>query len=167
MCCLKKAATSLKAVEKKVFKMYSKEEQAAIKRDFWTAYGKYMMPVPGADGDNRNWVNYKTGVKNIFFKPDFTRQSARVSVVVNHSDEAMRQRFFNQFLQLRPLFDAVVGAGWQWMFNKDEGSIALQLEGPDIFKRNDWPAAISFLKEQMILLDAFWEDVKPVFEGLR
>lgn len=45
--------------------MYSKAEKSKIRKDFWTAFGQYMKPVPSAEGTKVNWPNYKTGVKQI------------------------------------------------------------------------------------------------------
>ena len=41
--------------------MYTKQEAAQLRKEFWTAFGQYMKPVPTEDGEKVNWINYKTG----------------------------------------------------------------------------------------------------------
>ena len=48
--------------------MYNRNEMARIKQDFWTSFGKYMLPVQPAGDEKINWINYKTGIKGIFLK---------------------------------------------------------------------------------------------------
>ena len=48
--------------------MYSKSEASQLKQEFWTSFGQYMSPVLSAEGEKLNWINYKTGEKDIFFK---------------------------------------------------------------------------------------------------
>jgi len=66
--------------------MYSREEAAQIKRDFWTRFGQYMRPVPGASGDTINWLNYKTGIRHLFFRLDAGRQQASIGIEIRHPD---------------------------------------------------------------------------------
>ncbi|MFA6248901.1 MAG: DUF4268 domain-containing protein, partial [Mucilaginibacter sp.] len=48
--------------------MYSKDQASQLKQAFWTAFGQYMGPVLSAEGLRTNWINYKTGVKHIYFR---------------------------------------------------------------------------------------------------
>jgi hypothetical protein len=36
-------------------------------------------------------------------------------------------------------------------------------EGVNIYRKEDWPAIISFFKPRIIALDAFWTEVKEGF----
>ena len=60
--------------------MYSKEEASKLRQQFWITFGKYLKPIPSAEGLTINWVNYKTGVKNIFFKMDAGQKEATISI---------------------------------------------------------------------------------------
>ena len=37
--------------------MFSKQEYSQLKKEFWTAFGLYMKPVPFAEGEKNNWIN--------------------------------------------------------------------------------------------------------------
>lgn len=152
--------------------MYSKEEASKIRQSFWITFGKYMKPIPSADGMPVNWVNYKTGVKHIFFRLDADKRGASIAIELAHPDAGIRELYFEQFEALKPLLADALGEAWDWQANttNDYGQplsrIVKTLEGISIFKQEDWPVLISFLKPRLIALDQFWGDVKPIFEAL-
>jgi len=152
--------------------MYSKEEASKLRQQFWITFGKYMKPILSADGLPTNWVNYKTGVKHIFFKMDATQKQAVIAIDITHSDEAMRTMFFEQFVAFKTLFEDALGEKWDWETNAvNEYGVPLSriyktLPAVNIFNQQHWPAIISFLKPRIIALDQFWTDVKPIFEAI-
>lgn len=152
--------------------MYSKLDASRLRQDFWTAFGQYMAPVPSAEGLKVNWINYKTGVKNFRFAMDAGTRESSVMIVIHHSEEDMRRMYYERLVQLQPLFSNMVGSDWLWRENAvDESNraiskIEIMLPGVNVFDQNSWPAIISFLKEKMIALDAFWSLVKDGFEAL-
>jgi hypothetical protein len=153
--------------------MYSKQEASQLKQEFWTAFGQYMAPVTSAEGENINWVNYKTGEKDILFRMQAENKKASISITLTHKDPEIQQIFFEQFLQVKKLFVSLVGSDWLWQmhtfdnFGRLVSIISTEREGMSIFKREDWPELISFFKTNMIALDSFWSEVKYGFESLR
>ena len=152
--------------------MYSKEEASKLRQQFWITFGKYMKPIPSADGLPVNWINYKTGVKNVFFKMDIDQKSATISINITHQDEEIRELYFNQFRALKLLFADAVNEDWIWeqnLFNEYAipfAQISFSYTGVSVFNQQSWPEIISFLKPRMIALDQFWSDVKPIFEAI-
>ena len=152
--------------------MYSKEEAAKLRQQFWISFGQYMKPVPSASGFPVNWINYKTGVKHIFFKMDVDQQKAIISIRLLHPDVEIRQLFFEQLTEFKRLFSDIMNEEWEWMpdatdaYGKAVSEVFLQLPGVNIYKQQDWPQLISFFKPRLIALDEFWDSVKPVFESL-
>ncbi len=152
--------------------MYSKEEAARLRQQFWISFGQYMKPVPSASGSTVNWINYKTGVKNIFFKMDVDGKKAFISIQLSHSDPDIRHLIFEQFEEFKLLFTNTVGEEWDWIkdssddFGKMISKISISISGVSIFNQAHWPTLISFFKPRIIALDEFWDNVKPVFEDL-
>ncbi|GAB3018111.1 hypothetical protein GCM10027051_23940 [Niabella terrae] len=150
--------------------MYSKAEVSHIKKEFWTSFGRYMKPVPNAEGQTINWINYKTGIRHIYFRMDVDKRIARVAIELNHPLKSERQDCLKQFRSMQSFFESFAGTDWNWLESvyEQDGSeltrIFKELEGVSIFDRTSWPEIISFLKEQIINLDAFWAEVKPAFE---
>lgn len=153
--------------------MYSKQEAANYRKEFWTSFGQYMAPIPSADGEKINWINYKTGEKNIFFRMDADQHRARIAIEITHGDAALQQLYFEQFLELKNLLHTILEEDWMWqpLTVSDNGKlisqIHQQLDGVSIFKRSDWPQLISFFKKRIIALDEFWSGARYSFESLR
>ena len=151
--------------------MYSKQESAQLKQQFWTAFGQYMQPVLSAEGERINWINYKTGIRHIYFRMDVDKHSARIAVELKHPLPSERMDCLQQFISMKSLFESTVGVDWVWQksYFEDDGNecsrIYDQLEGVSIFDRSSWPEVISFLKDRIIRMDEFWSAVKPAFEA--
>ncbi|RZJ77103.1 MAG: DUF4268 domain-containing protein [Flavobacterium sp.] len=152
--------------------MYSKEEASKLRQQFWITFGKYLKPIPSAEGLPINWVNYKTGVKNVFFKMDADQYKSVISINIQHQDATTREQFYDQFLALKNIFNDVVNEEWEWELNAvneygvPQAQISKSITNLSVFNQQHWPELISFLKPRIIALDEFWTDVKPIFEQL-
>jgi len=152
--------------------MYARGEASKIKHDFWTTFGRYMGPVLSAEGLSINWINYHTGVKDVFFRMDASNSSASVSISIEHNDGGVRELFFDQFLELKQMLESSVGEEWIWRradvsHNRNVSRIFKQLDNVSVFNRECWPELISFFKPRIIALDAFWESARYSFDSLR
>jgi hypothetical protein len=149
--------------------MYSKEQSSKLKTQFWTNFGQYMKPVPGTAGLPVNWINYKTGIRNIHFKMDADNTKAVIAIEISHPKEEERLHYYNQFVSLKKVLASTTTFNWQWnetLYNdhKTISSISLQLDAVNILNQSDWPAIISFLKPRIMALDKFWDMVRDGFE---
>lgn len=152
--------------------MYTKEQASHIRQQFWTRFGKYMAPVLSSEGEKVNWVNYRTGIPGLYFRMNVTKDEASVSIEIMHKDEESATNIYRQFELLKPMLETYSGKEWEWhaLWENEYGQLLSKVEikaGPvNIFKEADWPEIISFLKPQMIALDAFWNEYKMVFETI-
>ena len=152
--------------------MYTKAEAAQRRQAFWTAFGQYMAPVPGAAGEPTNWVNYRTGVKHVQFRLHADQRRATIGIELTHPEAAVRAVFYEQLEELKGLLHEAVGEVWRWEPEAtDEHGRAFsrvyqELAGVNLFERDDWPRLISFFKPRLIALDAFWSEAQYAFEGL-
>lgn len=150
--------------------MYSKEEALKIRTKFWTSFGQYMKLHKSAEGLSVNWVNYKTGIKDLFFKTDADNKSAVVRIEITHKDPEIQELVFQQFEEFQPLFHSYFEDDWNWTkhlydsHGKIISVIELKLENVSVFRESDWPQIINFFKSNLIKLDEFWSDVKDSFE---
>jgi len=150
--------------------MYSKEEAFEIRKKFWTSFGQYMKLQRSASGDTVNWINYKTGIKDLYFKTDVDNKSVRIAIELTQKDTEMQELMYKQFEEFQPLFESQAGENWAWhkTFYDDYGrrisKIELRMENLSIFREADWPEIITFLKINLLNLDEFWNDVKDSFE---
>jgi len=150
--------------------MYTKEQVSKQRQKFWTRFGLYMKPVPGAHGESINWLNYKTGIRHIFFRMDAGRQQAFIGIELHHRNDIQRIQCYQQFVSLKKLLENTSGNEWHWQADATDESgqtislVRQTLEDVNVLNETDWPAIISFLKVRMQQLDAFWELVKNGFE---
>lgn len=153
--------------------MYTKDETSQLRQAFWTAFGQYISPQLSAEGLRVNWVNYKTGLKYVFFRMEADKKNATISIELAHPDAGIRELFFEQFMEFKKMLNATTGEEWIWEpqhldeNGKASSRIYQQLTGVSIFNKKDWPALISFFKPRIIALDEFWNDVRDWFDALR
>lgn len=150
--------------------MYTREEASRLRKQFWTAFGQYMRPVMGANGEAVNWLNYKTGVRYIFFRMEADNSHVRVMIEIDHPDAAKRAAYLDRFQSTIQLLNRIETTDWSVIreqldeHGKPYNAIVSDLKGVNVFQQSDWPAIISFLKPRMIALDAYWNQVRYFFE---
>jgi len=150
--------------------VYSREEIKQLKQLFWTKFGQFMALHLSADGEKANWINYKTGVKHLYFKMDADKKVAKIAIQWSQADAGIRALMAEQFLQFKGLLHDLLGEEWIWdMDGEDEYGkpvcqIYIILEGYSVFKEADWAELISFFKPRMIALDEFWSSAKYAFD---
>ena len=153
--------------------MYSKQEASQRRQEFWTSYGIYMSPIRSSEGEKINWVNYKTGERNVAFRMHADNKRATIAIELSHKDREIQQLYFEQFTQFKKLFDDIIKEEWEWRMNDhdEHGKIVSRIytekNGVSILEKQDWPELISFFKLRIIVLDEFWSSVKYAFESLR
>jgi hypothetical protein len=153
--------------------MYSKDEASQLKQSFWTTFGQYIAPQLSADGLKVNWVNYKTGIKHLYFRMEADKRSASIAIVITHPDAGIQELFFEQFKELKNLLHSSLQEDWDWQLHSIDDSgktisrIFMQIDGVSIFNKSDWPVLISFFKPRIIALDEFWSDAKYAFDALK
>lgn len=153
--------------------MYSKEQASQLKQAFWTAFGQYIAPHLSAEGLRTNWVNYKTGIKNLHFKMQADKKSAAIAIEMSHPDPGIQELMFEQFLEFKNLLNTSLNEEWEWQLHEQDENyktvsrIVKTLPGVSIYKQEDWPELISFFKPRIIALDDFWSDAKDSFDTFK
>lgn len=150
--------------------MYSREEAKRIKESFWTSFGQYMAPIPSSDGEKVTWVNYKTGIRYLFFRMEASNKIAQIGIEIAHPDEGIRALVFEQFKEFKAVLNAELDEEWIWddlhfdEYGKATARIYTEARGLSVFKKEDWPELIQFFKPRIIALDSFWSMAKYGFE---
>lgn len=149
--------------------MYSKQEVSQKRHEFWTAFGQYMAPVPSAEGEKINWVNYKTGIKHIYFKMEADQHFASIEIALTHPALDTQKLYFDHLLKFKHLLHDTQGEEWMWALHvTEEGKVITriftELPATNIFNTEHWPGLISFFKQRLIKLDEFWSQVKYGFD---
>lgn len=149
--------------------MYSKQEAALLKEEFWTSLGKYLAPIPSANNERINWINYKTAVKTIRFKMSVDKAQAFMIVEMNPDEDIQKQELMlNQFKRLKEQLNEAGAAKWNFDHVDNKGTVRIyqSLSDINIFNKEDWPGLISFFKTGIILFDRCWNENREIFQML-
>lgn len=153
--------------------MYTREQASHLRHEFWATFGRYMSPVPSAEGLGINWINYHTRVRDVYFRMDAGAKEAAIAITLEHRDVGIRDLYFEQFLEFKDLLHTTLEEAWTWEKNitladsREVSRISKTLPGVSIFNKDQWPELISFFKPRIIALDSFWENARWSFEELR
>lgn len=152
--------------------MYSREEASRTRQEFWTTFGRYMSPVPNAEGLKINWINYHTRVRDVYFRMDAGPKEATIAITLEHRDAGLQELFYEQFVELKQLLHATLGEEWTWELHARDakGRVTSRIyttqQDVSVFNKDQWPDLISFFKPRVIALDNFWENARWTFEDL-
>jgi len=155
--------------------MYTKEEAREITTLFWTSFGKYMQKHTSQFQFHNKWVNYKTGVKDVYFRLKIDKSSASVSIELQQKDDGIRELYFQQFEELKRVFTDIVGE-WNWEPNViyqttlgnylELSSISISIPEVNLYNKDTWQKAFYFFEEHIVKLDEFWADFNEIFKQL-
>jgi len=151
--------------------MFTKEEKKNITTDFWNCFGVYMKKYNKQYGRVR-WVNYRTNIKDLYFRLNLTPKSATFSIELQHNDDGIRELFYEQFLELKTVLNDSVGGELIWeevkfnQFNHPVSCIYEELPNVSIYNREDWQAVFQFFEKKMVGLHDFWLEFQEIFKQL-
>jgi len=152
--------------------MFSKEQASALRMEFWNLFGQSLKGKMSAEGMRINWINYKTGVKDVYFRMNAESKRATIGIQITHQDLGLQELFYQQFLEAKSPLENTLGEKWIWeeAISTPEGKIISQiytvLEDRSIFNQKHWPEIMKFLKPRIIKLDEFWSVAGDVFKEL-
>ncbi|MGY5351509.1 DUF4268 domain-containing protein [Wenyingzhuangia sp. IMCC45533] len=142
--------------------MYSREEAARIRKDFWVSYGKSFP---------RKWILYNTKIKDFGFKFVANRKQAQVALDIANSDIDQRELLFDQLLSLRKIIESEFLPNI--IFDKDyvleSGKVVsrIYVELPtkfSIHNKDTWASCYSFYNDSMHQFELFWYEYQEYIE---
>ena len=129
-----------------------------------------MALQPTASGSKVNWINYKTGIKHLYFRMNADQRSAKIAIEIAHPDTGIQELVLEQFSAYKNILVSSLGEDWEWSLHAPDeygrtiSSISKKIDDVNIFKQEDWPTLISFFKPRIMALDEFWYDARYGFE---
>lgn len=153
--------------------MFTREEKKAFNQLFWTSFGKYMQKHTPRSGRKLNWINYKTGVKDLYLRMSIDNKKATFSIEFQQKDPGIRSLFFDQFQELRVVFKDSMKHEFIWERNTTNyqgntiSRVYTEIIGVNKFKKNDWHIAFEFFEKHLVPFDEFWTEFKEIFITLQ
>ena len=136
--------------------MYSKEEAATLRKEFWIAFGKSFP---------RKWILYNTKIKGFAFKFVADSKKALVCLDIESADEIKNQILYEQVLSLKSILKneylpkIIFDDNYQLENQKSIHRIYVSLDEKfSIYNKNTWQKAFLFFKEQMEQFELFYKE---------
>ena len=143
--------------------MFSKEEAALLRKEFWTSFGKSFP---------RKWLLYNTKIKGVALKFVADKKEAMVCLDIEHSDELMNLLYYDQLLSLKSLLEAELPEViFDDAYELENGKIIHRIYVPfeekfNIHNKNTWRACYEFFVEKMAILEAFFYEYEEVIKNV-
>ncbi len=140
--------------------MFSKEESAKIRKEFWTSFGKSFP---------RKWLFYNTKIKGFSFKFVADRKSAMITLDLEHPEDIANELLYNQLLALKTILttDYLPDAIYDDAYELESGKIIHRIYVPhttkfSIHNKNTWRDCYEFYVEKMPQFELFFEDYEDI-----
>lgn len=151
--------------------MLSKAAKNELNTEFWTSFRIYMSKHHSLGVSNSNWVNYKTGFREIVVKTQVFPKEAHFMIQIHSSDPDIRALIFEQWLELKKMYETNPDLELEWEAEyyteqKEIACIMSCLKGISYVDKANWRALFQFLESHLIHFDEFWSDWKFKFEDL-
>lgn len=143
-------------------KMFSKEEAATLKKEFWTAFGKSFP---------RKWLLYDTKIKDLSFKFYADNKKAEVSLNIEMNDEVFRNAYFEKIQSLENLFlgeipELFLDENFTLQNGKIISKIWVEKTGVSIFNKNTWRDIFEFFVENMDKMETLFLDYEDFIKDI-
>jgi hypothetical protein len=150
--------------------MFSKTENSAGKQAFWTAFGRYMQPVTGADGLPRKWLNYETQVPGMYIRVLLIGNEAYAGFEISDASGGLGAQQATLLTRTIAQLHSHSGTNWDWISVPDRPAdsvfLGVQRSGKSPVVQANWPELISFFKGALLAMDAYWTETGFAFEML-
>ena len=139
--------------------MFSKEESAKMRQEFWTSFGKSFP---------RKWILYQTKIKGLSFKFNFDTKKAMVLMEIEGNLEH-RIKYFEKIQSLQDILERdflpnmVYAESYELENGKEVSCIFVEKKEVSIHNRETWQEAMLFLNENMIKMEDFWGEYEDFF----
>jgi hypothetical protein len=143
--------------------MFSKEEAAFMRKEFWISFGKSFP---------RKWLLYNTAMKGVSFKFVADRKSSAVCLDLENPDELVNLLYYDQLLSLQVLIASEIP---EIIFNDahvlDSGKIIHRIYVPyeqkfSIHNKNTWGACFQFFLETMPKFEDFFYEYEDIIKNI-
>lgn len=133
--------------------MFSKDEAARLRKEFWTSFGKSFP---------RKWLLYNTKIKGFSFKFVADRKKAFVCLDIEHPEEIANELLYDQMISLKALLETeipevIFNAEYELESGKKIHRIYVPFEGKfSVYNKNNWRDCYEFYVETMPKFELFF-----------
>ena len=144
--------------------MFSREEAAKLRKEFWISFGKSFP---------RKWLLYNTKLKGIAFKFVADKKKAMVCFDFEHPDEIANELYFDQVLSLKNILltDFLPEAIFDESYILENGKEIKRIYIPysekfSIHNKNTWRGCFEFFVENMTQFELFFFEYEDIIKNI-
>jgi hypothetical protein len=143
--------------------MFSKEEAALLRKEFWISFGKSFP---------RKWLLYNTEIKGFSFKFVANRKHAAVCLDIENPDELVNLLYYDQMLSLKVLLaseipEIIFNDAFELESGKTIHRIYLPFEGKfSIHNKDTWRDCFEFFMETMPKFEEFYYEYEDIIKNI-
>ena len=143
--------------------MFSKEEAAQIRKEFWTSFGKSFP---------RKWLLYNTKIKGFSLKFVADRKKSLVCLDLENPDELVNLLYYDQLLSLKVLLETelpevIFNDAYELESGKKIHRIYVPFEKKfSVYNKNTWRDCFEFFVEIMPKFELFFLEYEEVIKNI-
>lgn len=143
--------------------MFSKEESARLRKEFWTSFGKSFP---------RKWLLYNTKIKGVAFKFLADRKKAMVCFDIENPDELTNLMYYDQMLSLKSLLEnEIPEVIFDNNYELENGKVIHRIYIPhqqkfSIYNKNSWRDCYEFFYETMSKFELFFLEYEDFIKSI-
>lgn len=143
--------------------MFSKEESARLRKEFWTSFGKSFP---------RKWLLYNTKIKGVSFKFLADRKKAMVCFDFENPDELTNLMYYDQMLSLKSLLEnEIPEVIFDNNYELENGKVIHRIYIPhqqkfSIYNKNSWRDCYEFFYETMNSFELFYLEYEDIIKNI-
>lgn len=143
--------------------MFSKEESARIKKEFWMAF---------AEAYPRTWLLYNTKIKDVSFKFHVDNKMAEVGLFIECKDDEKRKIYFEKIQSLENILrseyleDVILERYFYLENGKEISKIWVNCEQVSVFNAKTWTTIFDFFHEKMTQFEYFFYEYEDYIKDL-
>lgn len=148
--------------------MLSKEERKERNAAFWEGFRKEMRNVKSSDGKGINWINYPTGVKDVYVRLHCDSKITRMSFDIQPKDDGIRSILWEQMTELKIVMEATTGPADSWnefdhvFAGRTVSRITWETSDFNFYQPEDWEKIKAFLRDRLVAFDSFYQEFKEI-----
>jgi hypothetical protein len=134
--------------------MFSKQEAAALRKQFWISFGKSFP---------RKWILYNTKIKDVSFKFYANNKQALVCLDIESNDEIKNQLLFDQLGTLKNILqqEYIPAIVFDANYTLENGKTIYRIYAPhqkkfSIYNTTTWQDAYTFFYQTMGQFEMFY-----------
>lgn len=148
--------------------MLSKEERKERNAAFWEGFRKEMRNIKSSNGKGINWINYPTGVNDVYVRLHTDSKITRLSFDIQPKDDGIRSILWEQMTELKIVMEESTGPADNWnefdhvFAGRTVSRITWETSDYNFYQPEDWDDIKAFLRERLVAFDSFYQEFKEI-----